>query len=83
MSYPDFNYRLCEFGEVPNIDLFGTRDRIKMSPDRFLCDIGYTLSANLNEIFEDFKIWLMSRMVLESRTLKGLTSLIKYLVYLF
>ena len=63
MSYPDFNYRLCEFGEVPNIDLFGTRDRIKMSPDRFLCDIGYTLSADLNEIFEDFKIWLMSRMV--------------------
>ena len=58
MSYPDFNYRLCEFGEVPNIDLFGTRDRIKMSPDRFLRDIGYTLSANLNEIFEDFKIWL-------------------------
>ena len=58
MSYPDFNYRLCEFGEVPNIDLFGTRDRIKMSPDRFLCDIGYTLSADLNEIFEDFKIWL-------------------------
>ena len=58
MSYPDFNYRLCEFGEVPNIDLFGARDRIKMSPDRFLCDIGYTLSADLNEIFEDFKIWL-------------------------
>ena len=58
MSYPDFNYRLCEFGEVPNIDLFGTRDRIKMSPDRFLCDIEYTLSANLNEIFEDFKMWL-------------------------
>ena len=29
-----------------------------MSPDRFLRDIGYTLSANLNEIFEDFKIWL-------------------------
>ena len=29
-----------------------------MSPDRFLCDIGYTLSADLNEIFEDFKIWL-------------------------
>ena len=58
MSYPDFNYRLCEFGEAPNIDLFGTRDRIKMSPDRFLRDIGYTLSANLNEIFEDFKIWL-------------------------
>ena len=58
MSYPDFNYRLCEFGEVPNIDLFGTRDRIRMSPERFLCDIGYTLSADLNEIFEDFKIWL-------------------------
>ena len=58
MSYPDFNYRLCEFGETPNIDLFGTRDRIKMSPDRFLCDIGYTLSADLNEIFEDFKIWI-------------------------
>ena len=58
MSYPDFNYRQCEFGEVPNIDLFGTRDRIKMSPDRFLCDIEYTLSANLNEIFEDFKMWL-------------------------
>ena len=58
MSYPDFNYRLCEFGEAPNIDLFGTRDRIKMSPDRFLRDIGYTLSADLNEIFEDFKIWL-------------------------
>ena len=58
MSYPDFNYRLCEFGEVPNIDLFGTRDRIKMSPDRFLCDIGYTLSEDLNEIFKDFKIWL-------------------------
>ena len=58
MSYPDFNYRLCEFGEVSNIDLFGTRDRIKMSPDRFLRDIGYTLSADLNEIFEDFKIWL-------------------------
>jgi len=57
-SYPDFNYRLCEFGEVPNIDLFGTRDRIKMSPDRFLCDIGYTLSEDLNEIFKDFKIWL-------------------------
>ena len=58
MSYPDFNYRLCEFGEAPNVDLFGTRDRIKMSPDRFLRDIGYTLSADLNEIFEDFKIWL-------------------------
>ena len=58
MFYPDFNYRLCEFGEVPNIDLFGTRDRIKMSPDRFLGDIGYTLSANLSEIFEDFKMWL-------------------------
>ena len=58
MSYPDFNYRLCEFGEVPNIDLFGARDRIKMSPDRFLCDIGYTLSEDLNEIFKDFKIWL-------------------------
>ena len=58
MFYPDFNYRLCEFGEAPNIDLFGTRDRIKMSPDRFLGDIGYNLSANLSEIFEDFKMWL-------------------------
>ena len=57
-SYPDFNFRLCGPGEASNIDLFGARDRIKMSPDRFLSDIGYALSTNLDEIFEDFKMWL-------------------------
>jgi len=57
-SYPDFNYRLCEPNETPNIDFFGDRDRIKMSPDRFLSDIGYSLSADLNEIYADFKNWL-------------------------
>ena len=29
-----------------------------MSPDRFLSDIGYSLSADLNEIYADFKNWL-------------------------
>jgi len=58
VTFPDFKFRLAEVGETPNVDLFGDRDRIRMSPDRFLRDIGYTLSFNIEEIYEDFEKWL-------------------------
>ncbi|MBH67093.1 MAG: hypothetical protein CMM58_01950 [Rhodospirillaceae bacterium] len=57
-TFPDFRYRLIEPGETPNVDFFGHRDRLAMSSDRFIKDIGYVLPFNIKEIYKDFEHWL-------------------------
>ena len=57
-TFPDFRYRLAEPGETPNIYFFDHRDRLAMSSDRFIRDIGYVLPFNIKEIYKDFERWL-------------------------
>jgi hypothetical protein len=57
-NFPAFDYRIAQGKEVANVNLFGERDRLVMSPDRLAKDIGYSLSGNVQNIYSDFESWM-------------------------
>jgi nucleoside-diphosphate-sugar epimerase len=57
-TFPEFDYRIAQGEEVANVNLFGERDRLVMSPDRLAKDIGYSLSGNVQNIYSDFESWM-------------------------
>jgi len=58
--YPDFSYRLAEAGEAPTVNLHGDKDRLPMSTERLVRDVGHRLPDDLDLCLTDYLDWMQA-----------------------